>query len=356
MRNLEITECYSRLAAAMAASAGGVGANWCTYATWASRQAGSDDPRRGSRSTISSAACTRALAAAPDPRRCGVGSCAAASSTASTRLGRLVSEIHTPFDAVELASDAVARGNLKVFAEIGLRVRALSRAHVPFEQFLEGLRPGDPPDGQRYLRHAFTRYERQRTERDPKAHARARPARESPDRPARADAAPGTDRRGTQRSARDPGGARAARDRRGLSLRATLVAVRAAPGSRASESSRALWNAPRRGSPARSSPSRSWCSRYPDGCWRSGEPPRRVPRAAPRSREPRPDRAARAVRAGAARAGRLRRARLVEPRPADALHLAPVPRLPSRSGTRGPPFTPEQVASFERDVLPGGNL
>ena len=34
--------------------------------------------------------------------------------------------LHTPFDAVELASDAVARGNLKVFEEIGLGVRALA--------------------------------------------------------------------------------------------------------------------------------------------------------------------------------------------------------------------------------------
>jgi hypothetical protein len=39
IRNLEITQCYSRLAAAFAAR-GGEGANWCTYATWASRQAG----------------------------------------------------------------------------------------------------------------------------------------------------------------------------------------------------------------------------------------------------------------------------------------------------------------------------
>ena len=37
-----------------------------------------------------------------------------------TRLGRLTAELHTPFDAFERASDAVARGNLKVFEEIGL--------------------------------------------------------------------------------------------------------------------------------------------------------------------------------------------------------------------------------------------
>ena len=36
IRNLRITECYSRLAAAMPPGS----ANWCTFATWASRQAG----------------------------------------------------------------------------------------------------------------------------------------------------------------------------------------------------------------------------------------------------------------------------------------------------------------------------
>src|SRR3954471_8257508 len=39
IRNLEITYCYSRLAAACA-ERNGAGASWCTYATWASRQAG----------------------------------------------------------------------------------------------------------------------------------------------------------------------------------------------------------------------------------------------------------------------------------------------------------------------------
>ena len=40
LRNLEITHCYWRLAQAVARRTG-VGANWCTFATWASRQAGS---------------------------------------------------------------------------------------------------------------------------------------------------------------------------------------------------------------------------------------------------------------------------------------------------------------------------
>ena len=39
LRNLEITYAYSLLAAATAARCGS-DANWCTFATWASRQAG----------------------------------------------------------------------------------------------------------------------------------------------------------------------------------------------------------------------------------------------------------------------------------------------------------------------------
>ena len=40
LRNLEITQCYWRLADAVARRTG-TGANWCTFATWASKQAGS---------------------------------------------------------------------------------------------------------------------------------------------------------------------------------------------------------------------------------------------------------------------------------------------------------------------------
>jgi hypothetical protein len=86
--------------------------------------------------------------------------------------------LHTPFDAFECASDAVARGNLKVFEEIGLEfARYLDECapdaadSAPLRRFLDQLRPGDPPDGQRYLRQAFARYERRRPECDPKVRA-----------------------------------------------------------------------------------------------------------------------------------------------------------------------------------------
>src|SRR4029079_8714954 len=83
-----------------------------------------------------------------------------------------------PFDAFERASDAVARGNRKGFEEIGFGFARFLHACPPcdegaarVESFVDGLRPGDPPEGQRYLRQAFARYERRRLERDPKTRA-----------------------------------------------------------------------------------------------------------------------------------------------------------------------------------------
>ena len=174
IRNLEITYCYSRLADAVAARTG-QGANWCTYATWASRQAGGTirgedlverlGPRLGQGRELLHPVRSlwrwllRRGLFEPD-----------------SKLGRLTAELHTPFDAFELASDAVARGNRKVFEEIGFEfARYLHEvpADAPLEspqlrRFIEGLRPGEPPEGQRYLRRAFTRYDRQRFEDQPK--------------------------------------------------------------------------------------------------------------------------------------------------------------------------------------------
>jgi hypothetical protein len=170
IRNLEITECYARLAAAFAARSGGPGANWCTYATWASRQAGEtirgedllDDSQRllcegrwllHPLQTLWRLLLRRGLL------------------QPETRLGRLTAELHTPLDAIGRASEAVARGNLTVFAEIGLEFARRLEQDQSLEHFLDGLSQGEPPDGQRLLRQAFTHYEEQRAEPDPKRHA-----------------------------------------------------------------------------------------------------------------------------------------------------------------------------------------
>ena len=167
LRNLEITHCYARLSTAMAQRTGPPCANWCTFATWASRQAGrtirGEDLietlrarlHEGPRLLHPLASLGRVLLRKGlfDPR---------------SMLGRLTAQLHTPFDVFERTSDAVARGNRKVFEEIGLEfarylhdVPAGAAADAPeLGAFLDGLRAGEPPDGQRYLRQAFTRYAR----------------------------------------------------------------------------------------------------------------------------------------------------------------------------------------------------
>jgi len=155
VRNLEITYCYSQLAAACV-ERNGTGANWCTYATWASRQAGrtirgEDLLERFERRLGQGRRLLHPFATL------GRWFLRRGLFQHETPLGRLTSELHTPFDAFERASDAVARGNLKVFEEIGLQ----------FARYLQG----QSPEGERLLTQAFTRYERLRRERDPKRRA-----------------------------------------------------------------------------------------------------------------------------------------------------------------------------------------
>jgi hypothetical protein len=164
IRNLEITHCYGRLSAAIAQRTGPC-ANWCTYATWASRQAGRTIRGEDLIETLR----TR-LAVGPELLHpfASLGRVLLRHGLFNphTVLGRLTAQLHTPFDAFEQTSAAVARGNKKVFEEIGAEF-ARFLAEVPpdagarseeLHAFVEGLRPGEPPDGQRFLAQAFTRY------------------------------------------------------------------------------------------------------------------------------------------------------------------------------------------------------
>ena len=155
IRNLEITYCYSRLADAFAERTG-KGANWCTYATWASRQAGEtirgEDLRENLERKLWHGRWLLHPAATLGRRLLKRGL-----FQPETRLGRLTAELHTPFDAFERASDAVARGNLKVFAEIGL----------VFARYLDG----QPLHEDGLLGQAFAHYDRMQAERDPQRRA-----------------------------------------------------------------------------------------------------------------------------------------------------------------------------------------
>jgi hypothetical protein len=177
IRNLKITHSYASLAAAVRRRTGPA-ANWCTFATWASRQAGSTIRGEDLLARFGRCLGRRPWVTAPLQSlsrmllRKGI-------FEPATALGRVIAEIHTPFDAFERASTAVAEGNLKVFEEIG-REFARFLAEVPghartdspeFLGFIAGLRPGLPPDGQEYLRKAFGHYVQRQHEADPAARA-----------------------------------------------------------------------------------------------------------------------------------------------------------------------------------------
>lgn len=163
IRNVQITQCYHELAAAMVARVGG--ANWCTFATWASKQAGQTIRKEDFARLLENAqrAAPARAQAAPDV---AVSAQALGSKQATEDIQETVWDVVNPLAAVDRAADAVGRGNKKVYEEIG---REFARFHASclndttsdpekIALFSAGLRPGDPPDGQQYLRQAFTHY------------------------------------------------------------------------------------------------------------------------------------------------------------------------------------------------------
>ena len=164
LRNLLITQCYCELSGSAAALVG-ASANWCTFATWASKQAGQTIRQEDLLRTFEerfylspeiSAALENLTGSL---KRIGANLPVRASKAAILRaLG--------PRAAFARAADAVARGNKKVFEEIGrefARFLGFFSGDPSFDgartaQFCSMLRPGDPPDGQRLLSEAFTAY------------------------------------------------------------------------------------------------------------------------------------------------------------------------------------------------------
>ncbi len=152
LRNLQITQCYYEISHSVAGLIGH-SANWCTFATWASKQAGQ---------TIRQEDLIRAF------EECFYLSdeiSAALADLASNlrRIGALNVELPrkamfraiNPAAAFARASDAVARGNKKVFEEIGrqfARFLEFFAEQTRFEleeaaRFCAGLRAGEPARG-----------------------------------------------------------------------------------------------------------------------------------------------------------------------------------------------------------------
>ena len=163
VRNLRITQSYHELSAAVSARVA-PGANWCTFATWASRQAGvtirGEDLKRAARDVLGSPEVAELI-----DRIVRLSASTIGGATRDTTLAT-IHRVLDPEAALKRAADAVAVGNRKVFIEIGREfarwLATAAAAGAPDDAqtsaFCDGLRTGEPPDGQRLLREAFGAY------------------------------------------------------------------------------------------------------------------------------------------------------------------------------------------------------
>lgn len=174
IRNLRITHCYHELALAMTERMG-KSANWCTFATWASKQAGQTIRKEDFARTLENLL-NQSATAMPEI----VASVQSLGSHQSEdEIQESVFEVLNPLAAFTRASEAVARGNKKVYEEIGrefARFFATCLNDPAYDadkiaRFCDELRPGDPPDGQQYLCDAFQRYYQALFENDAKKRA-----------------------------------------------------------------------------------------------------------------------------------------------------------------------------------------
>ena len=172
LRNLQITQCYSEISSAFACW-GGQRANWCSFATWASKQAGQTIRKEDLKRTLQ-------LQLQKDPEIGNLLSIiarlakAAGASVSLEQLKKSTAGILVS-TAVTRSSEAVSRGNKKVFEEIAPvfsrflitcgKDESFIQSHI--DDLCSKLRPGDPPGGQDYLDHAFRNYYNAKFELDP---------------------------------------------------------------------------------------------------------------------------------------------------------------------------------------------
>lgn len=168
-RNLLITQCYHDLSTALAERLGAGNANWCTFATWASRTAG-----RFIRDEEVPAAFREVLASSPHVDQ-GI-------ERANRALGRVNADATIPKDIVlDIArrivhevGELITAGNLAVFSELG---PVFARAIAALDEDADGtavrgvgasLTEGPSErGGQTRLRLALNGYAKARSEPDP---------------------------------------------------------------------------------------------------------------------------------------------------------------------------------------------
>ena len=164
VRNLQITLAYYDIATACHGPLT-LGANWCTFAAWASRQAGHTIRGEDLRDNLT----RRSLLPSPVlaiNERIGKWLIRRGLFNPETRLGRLAAAMGSPIRGLERGSQQIAEGNKKVFEEIGrefarflaTRVSDTARDDAAINAFCASLRAGPPPDGQDRLKEAFAAY------------------------------------------------------------------------------------------------------------------------------------------------------------------------------------------------------
>lgn len=176
LRNLRITQSYADLSERAARSLGPGHANWCSFATWASREAGNfirNEEVPGPMRAVLAERQRAALGEEVTPR----------SSTVS-RLHWLI-ETHPIIKMIgyttEDVAEHIAAGNLKVYAELGpifarffdmVEASSGDPSADALEDFLATLEPGPTEEGgQEHLRTAFRGYREALAESDPKLRA-----------------------------------------------------------------------------------------------------------------------------------------------------------------------------------------
>lgn len=179
VRNLQITYCYYELSAAFGERSG-AGANWCTFATWASKQVGQTIRREDLVRELENRLRLQPEAGKAIQKLVGVVKQLGAKQHPDQIRTLIWDSVVAA--ALNRSSEAVSRGNRKVFMEIGrefARFLSLCGRDTVFntdhlDLFLRDLKPGHPPDGQQYLRQAFTSYYQSWFEDDPKQQAELR--------------------------------------------------------------------------------------------------------------------------------------------------------------------------------------
>ncbi len=162
LRNVLITQSYYELSQIIMSRTGAV-ANWCTFATWASKQAGQSIRKEDLQRTLEARVDIELLkefqALIAIASEMGIG------SSTKIRLHALVkNSLFT--SVVDRIGEAVAKGNKKVFEEIGFQfARFIAECFDNTEPdlqrcelFCREMLDGDPPDGQQYLKRAFINY------------------------------------------------------------------------------------------------------------------------------------------------------------------------------------------------------